>query len=143
MIHFIFDSGLKKKELQSIRDRLKNLSDNISSSQDTSEIKSKIESDVPELNSIISILPKTRDQLYIFIGLIITALSFGIDNFKTKEPITPQTIINNYYYQPQSQFNLNTLNITNRKIGRNERCFCDSGKKYKHCHGKFISRDSL
>jgi len=24
----------------------------------------------------------------------------------------------------------------NKKIGRNEPCWCDSGKKYKHCHGK-------
>jgi preprotein translocase subunit SecA len=23
------------------------------------------------------------------------------------------------------------------KIGRNENCPCGSGKKYKHCHGKF------
>ena len=23
-----------------------------------------------------------------------------------------------------------------RKIGRNEPCFCGSGKKFKHCHGK-------
>jgi hypothetical protein len=23
-----------------------------------------------------------------------------------------------------------------RKIGRNERCYCGSGKKFKHCHGK-------
>ena len=23
-----------------------------------------------------------------------------------------------------------------KKIGRNEPCFCGSGKKYKHCHGK-------
>ncbi|KGS39415.1 SEC-C motif family protein [Burkholderia pseudomallei MSHR5492] len=22
-----------------------------------------------------------------------------------------------------------------RKIGRNERCYCGSGKKFKHCHG--------
>ncbi len=22
------------------------------------------------------------------------------------------------------------------KLGRNETCWCDSGKKYKHCHGK-------
>ena len=21
------------------------------------------------------------------------------------------------------------------KLGRNELCWCDSGKKYKHCHG--------
>ena len=23
------------------------------------------------------------------------------------------------------------------KVGRNETCPCGSGKKYKHCHGKF------
>jgi preprotein translocase subunit SecA len=23
------------------------------------------------------------------------------------------------------------------KVGRNEECPCGSGKKYKHCHGKF------
>ncbi|WP_343656157.1 SEC-C metal-binding domain-containing protein [Paraburkholderia caribensis] len=22
-----------------------------------------------------------------------------------------------------------------QKIGRNERCYCGSGKKFKHCHG--------
>ena len=25
--------------------------------------------------------------------------------------------------------------LQNKKIGRNEPCFCDSGKKFKHCHG--------
>jgi len=28
-------------------------------------------------------------------------------------------------------------NSKNKKIGRNEPCFCDSGKKFKHCHGAF------
>jgi preprotein translocase subunit SecA len=23
-----------------------------------------------------------------------------------------------------------------RKVGRNEPCYCGSGKKFKHCHGK-------
>ncbi len=26
--------------------------------------------------------------------------------------------------------------IETPKLGRNEICWCDSGKKYKHCHGK-------
>jgi len=25
------------------------------------------------------------------------------------------------------------------KLGRNEPCYCGSGKKYKHCHGKIVS----
>ena len=24
------------------------------------------------------------------------------------------------------------------KVGRNERCPCGSGKKYKHCHGRMV-----
>jgi preprotein translocase subunit SecA len=24
------------------------------------------------------------------------------------------------------------------KVGRNEPCPCGSGKKYKHCHGKYV-----
>jgi uncharacterized protein YecA (UPF0149 family) len=28
-----------------------------------------------------------------------------------------------------------TTRGTGRKIGRNERCPCGSGRKYKHCHG--------
>ena len=24
-----------------------------------------------------------------------------------------------------------------KKVGRNEKCSCGSGKKYKHCHGNF------
>ena len=26
--------------------------------------------------------------------------------------------------------------VANKKIGRNERCLCGSGKKYKHCCGR-------
>jgi len=25
--------------------------------------------------------------------------------------------------------------LKNKKMGRNEPCFCGSGKKFKHCHG--------
>ena len=25
-----------------------------------------------------------------------------------------------------------------RKLGRNEPCWCGSGKKFKHCHGKLV-----
>ena len=28
------------------------------------------------------------------------------------------------------------MSPSGRKIGRNERCPCNSGKKFKHCHGK-------
>ena len=31
---------------------------------------------------------------------------------------------------------LKTIVRETPKLGRNETCWCDSGKKYKHCHGK-------
>ena len=33
------------------------------------------------------------------------------------------------------QKNLSGKNSNNKKMGRNEPCFCGSGKKFKHCHG--------
>ena len=34
-------------------------------------------------------------------------------------------------------YNKNVTNMItkNKKMGRNEPCFCGSGKKFKHCHG--------
>jgi len=34
-----------------------------------------------------------------------------------------------------SEANNTTKDISFKKIGRNEPCPCNSGKKYKHCHG--------
>jgi preprotein translocase subunit SecA len=30
---------------------------------------------------------------------------------------------------------LSAVGSNNRKLGRNEPCYCNSGKKYKKCHG--------
>ena len=32
---------------------------------------------------------------------------------------------------------IRTIPTTWGKVGRNEACPCGSGKKYKHCHGKY------
>ena len=34
------------------------------------------------------------------------------------------------------QKNTSTFVRSNKKVGRNDPCPCDSGKKYKQCHGK-------
>jgi preprotein translocase subunit SecA len=28
------------------------------------------------------------------------------------------------------------MHANQKRVGRNEACFCGSGKKYKHCHGQ-------
>ena len=37
--------------------------------------------------------------------------------------------------QTKHNFNNSSKDISFKKIGRNELCPCNSGKKYKHCHG--------
>ncbi len=37
--------------------------------------------------------------------------------------------------EPISKINENLKQVTKIKVGRNEPCPCNSGKKYKHCHG--------
>jgi uncharacterized protein YecA (UPF0149 family) len=32
---------------------------------------------------------------------------------------------------------INQDNNDEKKVGRNEKCPCGSGKKFKHCHGNF------
>ncbi len=46
-------------------------------------------------------------------------------------------IVESFHEKPKNDNNFKKLNpsVSSRKIGRNEPCFCGSGKKYKHCCG--------
>ncbi|MBI5215701.1 MAG: SEC-C domain-containing protein [Ignavibacteriae bacterium] len=53
----------------------------------------------------------------------LTTVSFRIPSVQTIDYVAESTIMNNNFAR--------SLNI-----GRNKTCYCGSGKKYKHCHGK-------
>ena len=36
----------------------------------------------------------------------------------------------------RQRFHVQTIQRDGPKLGRNDPCFCGSGKKYKQCHGK-------
>ena len=38
--------------------------------------------------------------------------------------------------QSEEENKKSTINKVEKKVGRNEKCPCGSGKKFKHCHGK-------
>lgn len=99
--------------------------------------------DTPELSTLSDALPKTRNELYAFIAIILSIITIIIGQLKSenKEKIEVNQVINNIYQQ-QAYVNLNQdsllvrpKNMTNkrRKIGRNDMCPCGSGKKYKKC----------
>ncbi|WP_429099127.1 SEC-C metal-binding domain-containing protein [Aeromonas rivipollensis] len=113
------------------------------------EFKEQIEKDVPELACISDILPKTRNELYAFLGLLLTALAIMISLMKDDETVViePQIIleqtINNYNFGPQSTTSsvakpdrgyLGDRSFKQKvKVGRNEPCPCGSELKYKKC----------
>ena len=48
-------------------------------------------------------------------------------------------VLNNMNIQNQSEdddLKKETIQLSNKKVGRNDLCPCGSKKKYKHCHGK-------
>jgi len=124
-----------------------------------SGIKETIEKEVPELNSIIGTLPKTRTELYAFLALLIAAITLLLNQCEKNEDknITIHNTVNQYneIYSPKTKEikndSLNSKTFTyngtdpkklnNKKIGRNEKCPCGSGEKYKKCHGKITNHN--
>ena len=106
------------------------------------EIQSKIKEELPELSSLSDVLPKTRNELYAFIALILTTLGLAIsflsssnDNtiseLKIKE-ITDQAIEKSLI-KKNNIIHQNNSSVKEKKTGRNEPCPCGSGKKFKKC----------
>lgn len=142
---------LTLKRLRELKVIITNLKNNEVS---IDQIKSAIKKESPELNSLIGFLPKTRNELYAFIAILLTAISLIINQSARKEGqnITINNIINRYneaypkktkvitndsiQSEALSDENINSRNLTNKKIGRNEKCPCGSGEKYKKCHGE-------
>ena len=110
------------------------------------EVVKRIDEEVPELTSLSSILPKTRNELYAFLTLILTAIGLLITAYSTATNTSLsedeiQSMIENTIersiVQPiphiSQEPQLRPQQRFDRKIGRNELCPCGSGKKYKKC----------
>lgn len=108
------------------------------------QVAQKISEEVPALNSLSDVLPKTRGELYAFIAIILTIITIILGQLKSgnQQNIEINQIINNVYQNqimPEKPYQNKAVNpgklesVKNYKIGRNELCPCGSGKKYKKC----------
>lgn len=115
------------------------------------EIKEKVQREVPELTSISDVLPRTRQDLYQFISIIISIITLIItlSQSSNEKTVEINEVVNYIYQQTDTGItrlhNEHTLDIKDspkggpvriNKVGRNEKCPCGSGKKYKYCHGR-------
>ena len=143
-IQLLSGSNRSINELNRLADLLRTLQEKKATYEETKQVISK---ELPELSSVADLLPKTRQDFYQFIALIlsiITLLVMLATSGENKPKVNVNQVVN-YVYQ---QYNT-TIENTNRsslnesistqtkiqKIGRNQKCPCGSGKKYKHCHG--------
>ncbi|PEW04514.1 hypothetical protein CN425_05115 [Bacillus cereus] len=108
------------------------------------EVEQEIEKEVPKLSFLAKYLPQNAKELGVYlsaIGAIIGGFTGGIE-INPQIEINPKTEINQYFIeQPHQQISpaleVHTpVDVFNKKIGRNEPCPCESGLKYKYCHGK-------
>ncbi len=77
--------------------------------------------EVSIINTIIESLKRLSDQK-------VTFSATGMDVQKQAERITTSP-------EPDSQNTAHTTPSTHKDIGRNDPCWCGSGKKFKKCHG--------
>lgn len=121
-----------------LTNELNKIKDNKSSVE---EVKLELEEKSPKFSKVLDLLPKTRDEkrqdFQFWIGTIISLMMF-IASMKPTTPnieknINIEQVINVMY---QVENDEETGIITKYKdVGRNEKCPCGSGLKFKKCHG--------
>ncbi len=105
----------------------------------TDQINERVKKEAPELQTISDWIPKTRMELYTFIGIVlalityISSTTFSIsDSSKNASEKVVKELVDKAV-QDQVKVQKPTQNPKKKKIGRNEPCPCGSGKKHKKC----------
>ena len=138
-INFLRGPKISRKSLTILKEILEDVRNK---KVDILAVSGLIKEETPELKSLADILPKTRNDLYNFLMLLLAILTFILqtnnsDKKGTNEIINNITINQNITSSsPIVQKNNINEKISNSKVGRNKPCPCNSGKKYKHCHGR-------
>ncbi len=132
-IDLIKGSSLSKQKIRQYKSLIEHLK---SEKVNYENVKEEIQKNAPELNSLISFLPKNRNELYAFLALIIATLSLISQYGDDDKSVNVTNVINQYNtYNVDNRSTNNINNHQKTKVGRNDKCYCGSGLKYKKCHG--------
>ena len=71
-----------------------------------------------------------KEAFILFEGLL-----FKIKNDLIKFLLNLNIVINNEDQKKEEEKEMTSIDKSEKKVGRNEKCPCGSGKKFKHCHG--------
>lgn len=98
------------------------------------EVASWIEKDVPSLSKLVRLLPENRSELYGFLAVILAAVQLFAQTpaAPSSTTINVTQVIQQVIAEPPPP---KAAPLLQKKVGRNERCPCGSGAKYKRCCG--------
>lgn len=96
------------------------------------ELRQTIEQETPKLSKLSSLLPRTRTELYAFLMVVLTIIQMILTTAHSRGVNVQDVDID-----IDQIFGVTVEQHVEQvpKVGRNERCPCGSGKKYKKCHG--------
>jgi hypothetical protein len=125
-------------ELQTLSETLKKFSKKAVTPE---EIADEIQNKSPNFSPLKILLPKTTQDIYAFISILLAIVAIFLSlssNNDDKEKVDVVQVFN-YIEQTNLIETKNNQIFTNSKTGRNEMCPCDSGIKFKHCHGNHLN----
>ncbi|MEO0574991.1 MAG: SEC-C metal-binding domain-containing protein [Pseudomonadota bacterium] len=102
-------------------------------------VELEIDTQVPELRSLKDVLPRTRNELYAFAGLvlgILVAIGGGASKLIESETSLTEAEVSQIVEQALARGPKPAMPLTGKKtnkVGRNQPCPCGSGEKYKKC----------
>ena len=77
-------------------------------------------------------LVEYKKEAFILFENLLSKLKYSIITFLINIKVVDSSEEKDNFKEKQNQ---NFEKLSSKKIGRNEPCPCNSGKKYKHCHG--------
>ena len=78
------------------------------------------------------ILAEYKKEAFLLFENLLNKLKTELITFLVNLKIISNPGKNNNFSQKQNE---KFSELSSKKVGRNEPCPCNSGKKYKHCHG--------
>ena len=104
------------------------------------KLEKSVKEEVPELQSLSDWLPKTRMELYAFLGLILTLITIittsafaYLDSDDEIPDAEIEKVVERALSEKIAQPKKEVTPRKKNKVGRNDPCPCGSGRKYKKC----------
>lgn len=132
-LSLLSSDNYSKSDLRYLTNELRKIKDNKASIE---EVALEVEETSPKFSEILDLLPKTREEkrndFQFWINTIISLLML-LTTFKSSTSnannINIEQVINVMYQSEELHSDYS------KDIGRNEKCPCGSGLKFKKCHG--------